>query len=253
VSRRKLIAGNWKLHLTPAESAALARDLRAALAGADHCDQVVFPQAMSLAAVCEALNGSPIAVGCQWTHAEPQGAWTGCNSARVARAIGCGWSLAGHSEVRRDLGETDARVNASALGALNAGLLPVICVGETLDERRAGQLEAVLERQLREGLAHFALDQLLTVTIAYEPVWAIGTGVVATPDQAQQAHAFVRSVLTSLTGSVERARQIRTLYGGSVTADNARTLLSLPDVDGCLVGGASLKVPSFAAIVDAAA
>ena len=253
MSRRKLIAGNWKLHLGPKAAAELAQALRDRLSGVTHADIVVFPTALSLASVVDALRRSGIDVGGPWAHAEPKGAFTGCNSAALLREVGADWLLAGHSEVRRDLGETDERVNASVKAALAAGLLPILCIGETLDERNAGRLEEVLERQVRVGLSGLAPDQILTATLAYEPVWAIGTGVVATPAQAQDAHAFVRGVLRALLGSDLLADQMRIMYGGSVTADNAAELLSLPDVDGCLVGGASLKPDSFAGIVAGAA
>ena len=250
MSRRKLIAGNWKLHLGPRASAELAGALRERLDDVRDVDVAVFPTALSVPAVVAALANSPIRVGVQAAHAEPKGAFTGCNSAEIAREVGCDWLLAGHSEVRRDLGETDARVGRSVQAGLRAGLLPMMCIGESLEERKAGQLASVLERQLAVGLDGLHADQVATCTLAYEPVWAIGTGVVATPEQAQEAHAFVRGWLKAHYPAYV-AEQVRVLYGGSVTAANAATLLALPDVDGCLVGGASLKVAEFEGIVRA--
>jgi triosephosphate isomerase len=197
------------------------------------------------------LAGSGIAVGIQEIEAKPSGAFTGANSAVFAREAGCEYCLVGHSERRQYWGETDAGCAAKLVAALGAGLLPIYCVGETLDERRAGRVEDVVFRQLRDGLARLAADQVGGLVIAYEPVWAIGTGENATPEQAQAVHASIRRWLADTYGA-GIADDVRIQYGGSVKADNARDLLGCPDIDGALVGGASLDAASFTAIVDAA-
>jgi triosephosphate isomerase len=260
--RRPIIAGNWKLHLAPRAAGDLARALRERLVMSLRAEIVVFPTALSVFAAVDELEGSNVSVGVQWAHGQPKGAHTGCNSAAIAaEALGLhvdgaragthGWLLAGHSEVRRDLGESDARVNASVRAGLAAGLRVMLCLGETLQEREAGHLHAVLGRQLTEGLAGLDADALPEIALAYEPVWAIGTGVVATPAQAQEVHAWIRGWLRERFGDAA-ADAMRVLYGGSVTPANAAELLALPDVDGCLVGGASLQADAFAAIVLAA-
>jgi triosephosphate isomerase len=260
--RRPILAGNWKLHLAPRAARALAQALREQLVMALRAELVVFPTALSVSAVVDELEGSNVSVGVQWAHGSPKGAHTGCNSAEIAaEALGLhtdgaragthGWLLAGHSEVRRDLGETDARVNASVRAGLAAGLRVMLCLGETLDERERGALHDVLGRQLADGLAGLDADALGDIALAYEPVWAIGTGVVATPAQAQEVHAWIRGWLRDRFGA-PAADAMRILYGGSVTPANAAELLALPDVDGCLVGGASLQADTFAAIVAAA-
>jgi triosephosphate isomerase len=247
-SRRTLIAGNWKLNLGPSAAGQHARALRQRLDHVEDVDVVVFPTALSVAATIGELDGTPIGVGVQWAHHEASGAYTGTNSATMAREAGCGWLLAGHSEARRDLGQDDGRVNQSVTQGLRAGLLPMMCLGESLEERQAGRLEAVLERQLRLGLAALTPDEVVTCTVAYEPIWAIGTGVSATPAQAQDAHAFIRGWLQRNFPAFV-AEQTRILYGGSVKPTNAAELLAHPDIDGALIGGASLKADIFAQIV----
>jgi triosephosphate isomerase len=251
MSRRKLVAGNWKLNLGPAAARAHALALREALGSVDAVELAVFPSAISLSAVTEVLRESPIAVGVQRVHGSASGAHTGSDGASMARELGCDWALAGHSECRQELGDTDERVNQQVHQARSAGLLPLLCIGESLHEREAGQLEAVLSRQLQLGLAELHADEVASCTLAYEPIWAIGTGVTATPEQAQQAHAFVRGWLRERYPAYVAA-QTRVLYGGSVTGANAAELLSHPDVDGALVGGASLKLGAFVEIVRAA-
>lgn len=250
MSRRPLIAGNWKLHLGPHDAAALAAELAEASASHEGVGIVIFPTALSIPASVAAVQGSMVDVGVQWAHAEPSGAFTGTNSAVIAREAGCAWLLAGHSEVRRDLNATDAAVHASVKAGLAAGLLPMVCIGETLDERDAGQLQPVLARQLAGAFGDLHADQVATCTLAYEPVWAIGTGRAATPDDAQQAHAFIRGWLREHYPAFV-ADQMRILYGGSVKPGNAAELLSCEDIDGALVGGASLKASSFLGIVSA--
>lgn len=249
--RRPFIAGNWKLNLGPAAAAAHATGLREALAGRGDVDVAVFPTAVSIAAVVPALAESGIEVGIQEIHAAASGAFTGTNGAGFAREAGCTRALIGHSERRQLFGETDAGVHAKIGAAFAAGLLPVVCVGETLAERDGGQVEAVLVRQLAGALDGVPVDQLAAITLAYEPVWAIGTGRTASPAQAQEAHALLRGWLRAHYPAYV-AEEIRIQYGGSVTAGNAAELLACPDVDGALVGGASLKLADFALIVAAA-
>lgn len=249
--RKPLISGNWKLNLGPAAAAALAGYLDDALRGAGEVDLVVFPTALSIPAVVSALAGSPIAVGVQEVAAVASGALTGANSAVMAREAGCAWMLAGHSERRQFFGETDEGVRDKVKAGLAAGLEVMVCIGETLDERKAGRVEEVTRRQL--GVALEGLDEpaMRRVTVAYEPVWAIGTGVTATVEQAQEVHAALRGWLAAeRSGAV--ADRTRILYGGSVKPDNAAELLASQDIDGALVGGASLTVGSFSDIVRAA-
>jgi triosephosphate isomerase len=249
VSRARIVAGNFKLHLAPAATQALVTAI-AAPPVATRVRLVVFPTALSIAAALDAAEDR-VDVGVQWVAPTPSGAFTGTNSAALAASMGVRWALVGHSEVRRDLGETDARCAASLLAALDAGLRPLLCVGETLAERDAGALEAVLSAQLRTALDAVPGAAWPDVAIAYEPVWAIGTGVVASPEQAQAAHAYVRATLAAAYGEAVAAC-VPILYGGSVTPENAATLMALPDVDGVLVGGASLDAAKFRAIASAA-
>jgi triosephosphate isomerase len=249
--RTPLIAGNWKLNMGPASASALAGYLAEALAGRGAVEVAVFPTALAIPAVARALAGTGIGVGVQEVAAVATGAVTGANSAVMAREAGCTWMLAGHSERRQLFAETDAGVRDKAAAGLAAGLSPVVCVGETLEERRAGQVDAVTQRQLSVALEGLDAAALARVTVAYEPVWAIGTGETATPEQAQAVHASLRAWLRASKGEAVAAAT-RLLYGGSVKGDNARSLLSCPDIDGALVGGASLLVASFSDIVAAA-
>ena len=250
MARRPFIAGNWKLNLGPAEAATLAHDLKAALTDAGDTTVAVFPTALSVAAVVPVLAGTSIAVGVQEIAAQASGAFTGANSAVMARDAGCEYALVGHSERRQLWGETDDQCALKLVRALESGLLPILCVGESLEQRRAGSAEAVVHAQLEGGLAKLEADQVGAVTLAYEPVWAIGTGETATPDQAQAMHASIRSWLAARYPAI--AADVRIQYGGSVKPANAAELLGCPDIDGALVGGASLKAESFAAIVAAA-
>lgn len=251
MARRKFIAGNWKMNLGPAAADRLALDLKTALAGQARVDVAVAPVAVAIPAVASRLKHTGLHVAAQNLHAEPTGAFTGEISAEMLREAGCTYVIVGHSERRTLFGEDDATVAKKVRAALRGGLLPILCVGETLDQRRAGQVEAVLERQLSAGYAGLAADQAATITLAYEPVWAIGTGQNATPEQAQQAHAYIRSWLRANFPSFV-AEQSRIQYGGSVKGSNAAELLGQPDVDGALVGGASLKADEFLRIVQAA-
>jgi triosephosphate isomerase len=230
-----LIAGNWKMHKGQEEAAAFCRSLRERLDGLDGVDVAVCPPFVSLGAAVQALAGTDIAVAAQNVHWEEQGAFTGEISPSMLLELGVYGAIVGHSERRQLFGETDDGVAQRARGALEAGLWVIACVGETEDERERGETEDVLRRQVSVLEAHEDL------VVAYEPVWAIGTGTTATPEQAQEAHAFIRGLL-----------DVPVLYGGSVKPENAAELLGQPDVDGALVGGASLDVEPFAAIVEAA-
>jgi len=251
VSRRPFIAGNWKLHLGPRDAATLARQLREAFAGHQGVDLAVFPTAISILPVVDALQGSDIEVGVQEVYWEPAGAFTGANSPAIAREAGCTRALVGHSERRQHFDESNAGVNAKVKACLHHGLLPVVCIGETLVQRDAGQVQAVVHGQLAGALEGLAPDQVATLTLAYEPVWAIGTGRTASPAQAQEVHASIRGWLRAHYPAFV-AEQVRLQYGGSVKPNNAAELLACPDIDGALVGGASLQADSFAAIVAAA-
>ncbi len=248
MARQKFIAGNWKLNLTIAEGTALVAALAKGLAEKPTKAEVaVCPVALAVAAVAAAAKGSPIGVGAQNTHWEDKGAFTGELSPVLIKDAGAKYVILGHSERRQYYGDTDALINKRLGAALKHGLVPIVCIGETLAERQGGKLEQVLKTQITGALAGFTADQLKTLVIAYEPVWAIGTGVTATTAQAQETHAYVRSVLKGVVGGL--ADSIRIQYGGSVKADNAKEILSQPDVDGALVGGAALKAPYFLAII----
>ncbi len=249
MSRKPFIAGNWKLNLTVEEGTALVKELAKA-AAASKAEVAVCPTALAVHAIAEATAGSAIGVGGQNAYWEEKGAFTGEISASQLKAAGAKYVILGHSERRQLFGETDETVNKRLKAVLAQKLIPIVCIGETLAERDGGQLEAVLKKQITGALAGLSADQLNTLVIAYEPVWAIGTGRTATTAQAQEAHAFVRGVLRELVG--ELADKIRIQYGGSVKPDNAKELLSQPDVDGALVGGASLKAADFSAIIAAA-
>jgi len=251
-ARIPLVAGNWKMNKGPAEAGRFASELLRAIpsAGAGPRPEVaVFPPFPSLPAVAGVLKGTAIAFGGQNCHWEAGGAFTGETAPGFLSELGCRYVLIGHSERRTLFGETDQTCRKKLLAALAAGIEPVLCCGETLTEREAGLTFKVIERQLHEALT--GLPPASSVTIAYEPVWAIGTGRTASPAQAQEAHRFVREWLTRDT-SLATAERTRILYGGSVKPDNFGELLRQPDVDGALVGGASLEVASFRGIVESA-
>lgn len=249
--RRPLIAGNWKMFKTVRETVAHITEVRAALRDVTDVEIIVAPPFTALAAAAEAAGDGTVAVSAQNLHWEREGAFTGEVSAGMIRETGAQFVIIGHSERRTLFGETNLTVNKKIGAALGSQLTPIVCVGETLPQREANQTNAVLDEQLRDGLDGFTAAQLSSMVVAYEPVWAIGTGRNATPEQAQDAHAHIRGRLRQWFG-VELAERCRLLYGGSVKPDNAATLLGQPDVDGALVGGASLDVKSFAAIVLAA-
>jgi triosephosphate isomerase len=248
---KKFVAGNWKMHTT----AARARDLAAAVVKGvgteDRVTVAVCPPFPYLAIVADVLRGSTIGLGAQNLYPEKEGAFTGEVSPPMLVDVGCHFVIVGHSERRHKLGESDAFINRKVHAGLAAGLIVILCVGETLEEREAGRTEAVLQTQVKAGLAGVTDQALARVVLAYEPVWAIGTGRNATPDQAQQAHVFLRGRVAEMCGE-EAARRLPIQYGGSVNAGNAASLLGQPDVDGALVGGASLHADQFLAIVRAA-
>lgn len=250
MARKPFIAGNWKMNKTRSESEALISELRNKVASISGVEIVVCPPFTSLWAVAEALNGSNIEVGAQNVHWEKSGAFTGEIAACMLTEIPVRYAIIGHSERRQYFAETDETVNARLKAALAAGLKPIVCVGETLAQREDGQTETVVERQITQGFAGIAADQMTHVIVAYEPVWAIGTGRTATQQQAQDVHHFIRGLFTRSMGTV--ADSLRILYGGSVKPDNAAELLGQEDIDGALVGGASLKADDFAGIVNAA-
>ncbi len=247
--RKPVIAGNWKMHLKPLEAAELIRQIRAGCE-TDAVDVLVCPAFTALAAAREALHGSGIGLGAQNLHWEAQGAFTGEVSAPMLVAAGCRYVIIGHSERRQFFGETETSVRKKLVAAIAASLTPIVCIGETLAEREAHATFAVLDRQLAGAFAEGGWDAAGTI-IAYEPVWAIGTGKTATPEQAQEAHAFIRQWTAKRFGAAA-AQELRLQYGGSVNAANAASLLQQPDVDGALVGGASLNAGTFSTIVKAA-
>lgn len=249
--RKKIIAGNWKMNKTPSEAKALIAELRQILGdGPRSVEVVVCPPFVSLPAAAEALAGSKIGLGAQNIHAAASGAYTGEIAAAMLTECDVNYVIIGHSERRTLYGETDESVNAKVKTALAAGLIPIVCIGETLAEREAGETDAVLVRQVEGSLADLG-EGLPRCVVAYEPIWAIGTGRTATPAQAQEAHALIRRTLAALSDG-QTANAIRIQYGGSMKSDNASELLSQPDIDGGLIGGAALKAEPFAAIVEAA-
>jgi len=250
MSRTPLIAGNWKMHKTRREAEEYAGALLPRLAAIGEIDVAICAPFTALAAAVDSTRGSPVAVYAQNMHQDSHGAFTGEVSAPMLRETGVEGVVLGHSERRALFGESDAALAMKVPAALRAGLTPLLCVGETEFEREQGTTEAKLRQQIADDLAGVAPARLAEVVIAYEPIWAIGTGRVATPAQAQEAIAFLRSLLAD--GDAEEAQRVRILYGGSVNAGNAAELLALPDVDGALVGGASLEPESFAQIVAAA-
>jgi triosephosphate isomerase len=246
--RRPLIAGNWKMNLDRAGAVALARSVAKTAAGLDHVDLAVMPPSTYLDAVAQTLQGSNIAWGAQNVYYQPNGAFTGELSVAMLKDLGCTYVILGHSERRHVLGETDAEINKKVHAALAGGLVPILCLGELIEEREAGKTLEVIARQVDGSLKGVSAPQMERIVIAYEPVWAIGTGRVATPQQAQEVHLALRNMLRSRYNS-QVAQAVRIQYGGSVKPENARELLAQPDIDGALVGGASLKADQFIGIV----
>jgi triosephosphate isomerase (TIM) len=249
-ARRPFIVGNWKMNKTVTESVALVRELRGLVSMVRHVDLAVAPTSVALQAVAKALEDSNVSVVGQNCHAEASGAFTGEVSAPMLKDAGASWVILGHSERRQFNGETDAGVNKKLSAVLKAGLWPIICVGETLEEREGGKTLEVVARQVKGALDGVKAEVGASLVLAYEPVWAIGTGKTATSRQAQDVHAHLCALLTGLWGA-EVAAKVRLQYGGSVKPDNAAELLAQPDIDGALVGGASLKAADFAAIIKA--
>jgi triosephosphate isomerase len=242
------MAGNWKMNLLVSEAEELVQGLKSGLDGTEEVDVVVAPPFPSLHPVGRALAGSSIALAGQNLHWEASGAYTGEVSASMLLDVGCKYVIIGHSERRQFFGETDETVNRRVKAALSAGLDPIVCVGEVLEERKSGRTWEVIERQTRGGVAGVSKGDAKRLVLAYEPVWAIGTGETASPDQAQEVHAKIRGLIERLYDE-GIAQGLRIQYGGSVKPDNVRGLMDQPDVDGALVGGASLKVESFLGIV----
>jgi triosephosphate isomerase len=248
MSRKALIAANWKMYKTPAEGKAFVDAFLPLVAGHDRDEIVLFPSPVLLPTVIEAAKGSNVAVGAQNIHFAEEGAYTGETSIGQLKAVGGTHTLIGHSERRQYFAETDAIVNKKLHTALKHGVVPVVCIGEVLEEREAGKTEVVLKTQVTGAFAGITAAMAHAIVIAYEPVWAIGTGKTATPEMAADAHRMIRAEVAKLLGP-EIAANIRILYGGSVKPDNATALLSQEEIDGALVGGASLKPDSFTAIV----
>lgn len=248
-NRKLIIAGNWKMHKTAAETRVFMQELIAGVQNkAFSCEVLVAPPFTAITAAVEEARGTDILVAGQNVHWEDKGAYTGEVSAAMLKEAGCTHVIAGHSERRQYFGETDETVNLKLKAAIRAGLIPIFCLGETLEERRQGRTFSVVKSQLLGGMRDITIADPVRFVIAYEPVWAIGTGQTATPEQAQEVHEFLRNELVTEYGT-EVGNGIRILYGGSVKPDNARSLMSCKDIDGGLVGGASLKVEDFIGII----
>jgi triosephosphate isomerase (TIM) len=246
--RKPFIAGNWKMNLDSRAAAEVAGQILAAAGSLESVDMALAPVATSLPAVIEVLRGSRIGVAAQNCHWEQSGAFTGEISAEMIAEIGCSHVIIGHSERRQFFGETDETVNKKLKAGFRANLSPIVCIGETLEQREAGATMQVVSGQLEGALKDITPEQARGLTLAYEPIWAIGTGRTATPDQAQEVHAYLRGLLIKMYGQ-DVAEAMRIQYGGSVKPDNVRELMSRPDIDGALVGGASLKAESFTGIL----
>jgi triosephosphate isomerase len=252
--RKPFVAGNWKMNTDSRSSVELAQGVAKGASGLarDKVNVALIPPFVYLQSVVKAVSSTGVAVGAQDVYIEPKGAFTGEISPAMLKDVGCNYVLCGHSERRHVLGESDELVGKKVTASLGGGLLPILCVGELLAERDAAQTEAVVARHLKTGLAGLSADKMSAVTIAYEPVWAIGTGRTATPQQAQEVHMFIRRLLAEMFNK-KLADEIRILYGGSANAGNAKELMAQEDVDGLLVGGASLKIDDFVKIIQAAA
>ncbi len=246
--RLPVIAGNWKMHKTMEEARALARAVKNGAEAATHCTVVLAPPFTSLAAVCGEIKGSSVQLGAQNVHWEPKGAFTGEISIPMLEDAGCSMVIIGHSERRQYFGETDETVNRRVKAVLNSSLKSIVCIGETLAEREAGRVHDVITQQLAGGLAGLTRQSLSHIILAYEPVWAIGTGRTASPEIAQEVHKAIRDWLSRQFGT-EAAQEVRILYGGSVKPDNVSVLMRQPDIDGALVGGACLEAESFLRII----
>ena len=247
--RVPFMVANWKMHFTVAEAVALLQELEKGIARFADREVVVAPPFTALGGVASALAKSEIRLAAQNCHWESQGAYTGEISPLMLRDLGCRYGIVGHSERRHYFGETDESVNRKMIALLNVDIVPILCIGETIEQRQAGETLRILADQINGALEGFENEQAARLVLAYEPVWAIGTGHTATPEQAQEAHAFIReSLVKRFTNAV--ANDSRILYGGSVKPDNVDELMAQPDIDGALVGGASLEAASFIRIVD---
>lgn len=251
-SRKPFVAGNWKMNNLVGESVALADALKPLVSATTTVDIAICPTYTSLYAVGKSVAGSNVQLGGQNIYIKDSGAYTAEISPKMLLDTGCDWTIIGHSERRHIFGEDDALLNEKLRFALNSGLKVMFCIGELLEERKSGAMESVLERQLLKGLEGLSAADLENVVVAYEPVWAIGTGETATPDQAEEVHVFIRGLLKKAYGE-DAAAAMRIQYGGSVKPDNAADLIARKNIDGFLVGGAALKADSFAAIVNACA
>jgi triosephosphate isomerase len=247
--RRPILAGNWKMFKTIGQTRDFFHAFCPMVAGSDHCEIVICPTFVNLAAAVDAARGSRVEIGGQDLFWMNEGAYTGEVSGEMLTAVGCRWVLVAHSERRQYFGETDETAYRKIVAALGTGLTPIVCVGEVLEEREAGRTNLVLETQFRGGIAPLTAGQFRKIAIAYEPVWAIGTGKTATPEIAADAHAVIRQLAVDCYGT-EAAEACRILYGGSVKPDNVRKLMEQDQIDGALVGGASLDPKSFASIVN---
>ncbi len=249
ILRKPIIAGNWKMHKTVSETVAFAQGMKSLAVGPE-VEVVICPPFTALVAAVEALEGTDIAVGAQDVYWEDKGAFTGEISPRMLKDAGCRYVIAGHSERRQFFGETDEKVNYKVKAALAHGLIPIMCVGETLAEREAGITKKVVRAQTEAGLSGLAREQVAGMVIAYEPVWAIGTGKTASDEDAREVIGYIRGLVKDLYKE-DAAQQLRILYGGSVKPGNTSGLMAQPDIDGALVGGASLEVESFTGIIKA--
>ena len=247
--RKPVMAGNWKMYKTPADTCAFFEKFRPLIMQAEHCEIVICPPFTNIPAAVEASRGSAIQVGAQDLYWGKEGPFTGEVSGPMIRAAGASYVIVGHSERRQVFGETNESVLKKTVAALDSGLTPIVCVGELLEHRESGKTDAVLCEQCRKGITPLDVEQVAQIVIAYEPVWAIGTGKTATPEIAADAHRVIRREVSAVYGE-EVASQIRILYGGSVKPDNVKSLMAQPEIDGALVGGASLDPVSFASIVN---
>ena len=250
--RKKVIAGNWKMHKDLSESQSLISKLTNALSKEEvRCDVIICPPYTSLSEAATLTKSTKVKLGAQNMHFEDKGAFTGEISTAMLKSVGCEYVILGHSERRAIFGETDEMINKKIKKALNSGLKPIFCIGETLQERESGIMNDVIKRQVTEGLQQVSKDEMEKIIIAYEPVWAIGTGVTATPNQAQEVHVYVRKLISDIFGE-DTAEKLIIQYGGSVKPNNASELLSQNDIDGALVGGACLEADSFLQIIKSA-
>lgn len=249
MSRKPIIAANWKMNIGPAEAVTFIDSFLSNIKGVDlSCDVVIVPPYITIPTASAALKGSVVGVGAQDVSTHDNGAFTGEISTSMLKEVGVGYIVIGHSERRQYHGETDALINEKVKKSLADGFTPIFCIGETKDERLGGKLEEVLKTQVIGGLKDLTADQVIATVVAYEPVWAIGTGLTATSKEAQEAHAFIRGVIADAFGA-DTAAKVRIQYGGSVKPENVVELMAQPDIDGALVGGAALKADSFTALV----